>query len=148
MSAQALKQGMRTSKRRWRDRAVAARMTSGFLREALTGEPAPLPQSMRGVHNLRALSELVQRESGQGVVKQVERRTWAQSRPVLHLAMAYRAVDTKLFETDGNRAHPLLELPEYNDRIVAIAMRDAQLIEADPRIRTRPGELWRITLTD
>ncbi|CAN5307016.1 hypothetical protein BH09PSE2_BH09PSE2_06200 [soil metagenome] len=78
----------------------------------MSGEPAPLPESMQGIHNLRALSELVQKESGQGIVKQVERRTWAESRPVLHLATAYRAVDIEIFGTEGNRATPFLEIPE------------------------------------
>jgi hypothetical protein len=70
-----IKRRLRTARRRFRDRMVAARMARAFVIEALTGVPAELPAGMPRL-SLNQLSELVKREAGQHEPENVEKRTW------------------------------------------------------------------------
>jgi hypothetical protein len=65
---------------------VAGRMAIPFLRKAL-GAAGPLPSGIRRL-SLNEMAEFVRKDAGQSDAENIEKRVWASSRPVIHLAAA------------------------------------------------------------
>jgi hypothetical protein len=65
----------------------AGRMTIPFLRRADSGVTPPLPQGIKRL-SLNEMAAFVAEDAGQVDPINVERRVWAPSRPVIHLAAA------------------------------------------------------------
>jgi hypothetical protein len=77
-----------TLERRLRDRMAAAEMVIGHLFEAISGQSAMLPSSVKRM-SINELSELVRARTGQADSKRVRRRIYEASKPVLPLATAF-----------------------------------------------------------
>jgi hypothetical protein len=69
------------------ERMVAGRMAIAFLRRADSGATPPLPQGIKRL-SLNEMAAFVAEDAGQLDPINVERRVWAPSRPVIHLAAA------------------------------------------------------------
>ena len=69
------------------ERMVAGRMAIAFLRRADSGATPPLPQGIKRL-SLNEMAAFVAEDAGQVDPINVERRVWAPSRPVIHLAAA------------------------------------------------------------
>ncbi len=72
--------------KRLSERMIAARMAIPILRMGRDGAP-PLPREIKRA-SLNQLAEFVLEDAGQEDPNNVERRFWAPSRPVIHLAAA------------------------------------------------------------
>jgi hypothetical protein len=137
------KAALRTFRRRTRDRLIAARMARGFFQEAMTGQPAILPDSMKRL-SLNELSKLAQRESGESDPHNVEKRAWRESRPVIHLASAFDAIAPKL---DGSERrewpHDLQDMAMHR-QVVRLAEKHEQIVLSDPRFGAGEEALLRL----
>jgi len=137
----------RTIGRRWQDRMVASRMSLGFLKEGLTGEEMELPPGMTR-HSINQLCELVLADSRESVAENIEKRSWRESRPVIHLASAVQIELRIRHGLVGVRSAPY----PLDDLALHLAvLRRAQLHEAivllDPRFgRSRDRELIRLRI--
>ena len=136
-----VKQQLRQSTRRFRDRMVAARMARGFFQEAITERPAILPATMARL-SLNELSKLVLHESGQSDPENVEKRAWSESRPVIHLAAAFDVLGD--FRNPGVKelGYDLQDL-ETHRAIVDLARAHESVVLADPRFGAGPDDLIR-----
>ena len=132
------KRRLRTFSGRLRRRMVAARMSLGFLEEAITGERAKLPAGMANM-SLDALCRLVQRQTSESDPQNLEHRVWRSSRPVIHLAAAVQIVLRHMSLEPGAE---VVNYPMGNNTAHQIVIHIAQYFEAfvlkDPRLGVRP----------
>src|ERR1700738_2313723 len=84
---------LRTLVRRWRDRMVAGRMGTAFLKEALPGQVLELPPTVKRL-SINQLAELVLDDTRFTDPQNVETRIGRPSRPVVHLASAVQVYST------------------------------------------------------
>jgi hypothetical protein len=137
-----IKRRLRTARRRFRDRMVAARMARAFVIEALTGTPARLPAGMARL-SLNQLSELVKREAGQHDPENVEKRVWRPSRPAIHLAIA---AEVGGFVRDGPtpRLDYDIQDAEFHDFVVRAGETFEWLVLNDERFGVSDDELLKV----
>jgi hypothetical protein len=79
--------GLKTHKRRLRDRMIAARMVIPFLQEVQNNAPPPLPAGTKRL-SINAMATLALDDAEQSDPEKVETRIWRPSLPVIHLAAA------------------------------------------------------------
>jgi hypothetical protein len=103
---------------------VAGRMAIPFLRMGRDGAP-PLPREIKRF-SVNALAEYVLKDAGQTDSTNVERRFWAKSRPVIHLAAAAAIVGQLLAKT----GHPVsLESFLFNRFLIETVVEEAHRLE-------------------
>jgi len=78
---------LRTFDRRLRDRMVAARMASAFLKEVIGKDAFKLPRTVKRL-SLNELSAFVAADLEEVEPGNIEQRVWRASLPVIHLAVA------------------------------------------------------------
>jgi len=142
LDAKESRRRLRTFERRMRDRMVAARMALGFLEEGISGVPARLPFSMAR-HSINELSKLVASQSGQSDPENVERRTWRDTRPVIHLASAIQV----LMRRRAPGPQPFgyrLDDAQLHGEVIELARFHEQKVLCDPRFGVRDEQLIRI----
>ncbi len=119
---------LRYVEKRLGERMVAARMAIPLLRMGLPGSP-PLPREIKRL-SINELAQYVLEDAGQKDTTNVQRRFWAPSRPVIHLAAAAAIVHqirTKAGQLVAleslliNRAHiqAVVRLAEELERLIA-----------------------------
>jgi hypothetical protein len=142
-----IRRRLRTLRRRLRDRMVAARMAVGFVYEAMTGSPAPLPAGV-AKHTLTELSHYVLRQSGQADAERVIKRTWPETKPVIGLAMAFLACARQCFP-DGEISVALYPLwdSELHATIIAMTRDHEEYVLADRRFGIDPEDFVRLRAT-
>jgi hypothetical protein len=86
---------VRFVEKRLGERMVAGRMAIPFLRRAESGAAPPLPPGIKRL-SLKQMAAFVSEDAGQAESNNVEKRIWAASRPVIHLAAAAAIVGQKL----------------------------------------------------
>jgi hypothetical protein len=91
MDPAACAKALKTTRRRFRDRALAARMARPYIHEAVTGTPARLPEGLTRP-SLDQLAAYVGPQVNLGDAEGIERWIWRPSRPVIHLAIAISEV--------------------------------------------------------
>jgi hypothetical protein len=111
--------------KRFQERLVAGRMAVPFLQKAELGRLPRLPPAIKRL-SINQMAEFVSDDAGQSDANNVERRTWATSRRVIHLAAAAAVVRQEL----GKRQiHFGLEQLLTCRETIAEIIRRAQLFE-------------------
>jgi hypothetical protein len=137
-----IKRCLRTFKRRYRDRMVAARMALGFIEEGLTGKPVRLPPSMRR-HSLNQLSALVKSDLPLDDPEMIERRIWRASRPVVHIAVALQ-VWARMQGLDAKDIPYPLDDGDLHSAIIALAEAYEPVVLGDRRFGVREENIVRL----
>ena len=133
---------LRELTRRLRDRMIASRMSLGFFQEAITKRPAKLPASMSR-HTIKALSKLVLLGSGQKYAKNVRKRAWGESRPVIHLAAAMQ-ISMRVLAPDKPRFGYSLDNLALHVAVIKFAQLLEEIVISDPRFGKNRSDLIRI----
>jgi hypothetical protein len=133
---------LRTFHRPLRDRMLASRMALGFFQEGHSGQPAKLPTSMKR-HSLNELAKLVQEQSMESDPENLEKRTWRQSLPVIHLAAAIQVAahamasdEVGLFYDINNDA--------LHSEVISLAQVHEKIVLSDPRFGRNRANIIRI----
>jgi len=132
--------------RRLGERLVAARMAIPFLQRAELGQaPAP-PKAIKRL-SLNEMAAFVLDDAGQSDAGNVERRYWAPSRPVIHLAAAM-AVTGQGLKKAGARLclEHLLVCPELIEWIVQRVQAYEKLITRDPTFPVKADDLIKVRI--
>jgi hypothetical protein len=132
--------------RRICERLVAGRMAVPFFWHAELGDAFVLP---RGIERLSVnqMAEYVLDDAGQADPVNVEKRVWAPSRPVIHLAAAVAFLAQKLKKAGQT---PWLELfllnREWIEAVVLQAEGLERLIADNPKFPVKTEQLIRVRL--
>lgn len=135
---------LRQLSRRLRDRMVASRMSLRFFEDGirkLQGERHPSVDRF----TIKALSNLVKSGSGQRYAKNVRQRTWAQTRPVIHLAAAVQVTIREL-APDEERFGYSLDDAELHAKVICLARKFEKIVLSDKRFGKCADELIRIRI--
>ncbi len=138
-------QDLRQIKRRFRDRAIAAKIAMPFLQEVELGHPPELPTGIKQL-SLAAMCQFVQDEAEQGEAKNVENRIWRISLPVIHLATATAVIIDQLEKTGVTQpsfAH-FLNDPSKMKALITTANQHAELFYQS-RLNIQPETLIQVT---
>ena len=132
--------------KRVRERMVAGRMAIPYFQQAELGRLPPLPKDVQRL-SLNQMAEFVLDDAGQAETNNLERRIWAPSRPVIHLATAAAIVGQQLRKS----GYPLaLESLLFHRWLIEAVARLAEELEAlivkDPKFPVRPEQLIRFRL--
>jgi hypothetical protein len=132
--------------RRLGERMVAGRMAIPFFQKALS--PAdPLPDGIARL-SVNQMAELVLDDAGQAEPTNVERRYWAPSRPVIHLAAA-AAITVQRLKKAGKPIvlETFLFNRDFVDWVVQMAEGLRVLAARDPKFPVKSEQLIRFRLT-
>jgi hypothetical protein len=132
--------------RRISERMVAGRMAVPFLWHAELGDAFLLP---RGIERLSVnqMAEYVLDYAGQADPVNVEKRLWAPSRPVIHLAVAMALLAQNLKKIGRTPCPELFLLSrEFIEAVVRQAEALERLIADDPKFRVKTEQLIRVRL--
>jgi hypothetical protein len=142
VTPKAAKARLRTLRRRLNDRMVAARMARGFMQEALTGHVV-LPATMKQL-SVNQLSRLVKTDRPTiDDPEMIERRVWRPSWPVIHLALAFDVLLTKLGADAASFQYPI-DNEGLNAWIIEVAWRHELFVLEDPRFGVSAESLIRV----
>ena len=132
--------------RRLGERLVAARMAIPFLQRAESGKAPVLPKTIKRL-SLNEMAAFVLDDAGQSDASNVERRYWAPSRPVIHLAAAM-AVTGDALKKAGARLclEHLLIWRELVEWIVQRAQAYEELIARDPAFPVKADDLIKVRI--
>ena len=132
--------------RRLGERMVAARMAIAFFQQAALGGLKPLPKGIKRL-SVNQMAEFVLDDAGQSDSGNVERRFWAPSRPVIHLAAAAAIVEQQV-RKDGNELalESLLADRGLIKAIVKMAAELEKIAAADPKFPVKAEKLIRVHL--
>ena len=128
-------------------RMVAARMAIAFFQQAEPGRQKPLPKEIQRL-SVNQMAEFVLKDAGQADAGNVERRFWAPSRPVIHLAAA-AAIVVQQRRMSGE----VIGLESFltNREFIEEVMRSAEELEAIvakvPKFPVKPDQLIRFRLS-
>jgi hypothetical protein len=137
---------VKTVERRIGERMVAGRMAVPFFSHAGLGNAFLLP---RGIERLSVnqMAEFVLDDAGQADAGNVEKRFWAPSRPVIHLAVAAALFAQNLKKAGGT---PCLELFLLNRECIEAVVHQAEALERliadDPKFPVKTEQLIRVRL--
>jgi len=133
--------------KRLRHRLIAGRIALPFFQRAELGAMPPLPEGVKRL-SINQLAEFVLNETGESEPTNVEKRTWAPSRSVIHLATATLLV----LQEVGRRLDGQLTLDHFlSERVlIEVIVRRAQaleqLIERDPKFPIKASDLIKVRL--
>jgi hypothetical protein len=132
--------------RRLSERMVARRMAIAFFQQAELGRLPSLPKEVQRL-SVNQMANFVLEDAGQADASNVERRIWAPSRPVIHLAAAAAIVGQQLHKGDYPLALESLLLHRWLiEAIVNLAVELEALIAKDPKFPVRQEQLIRFRL--
>jgi hypothetical protein len=130
--------------RRLGERLVAARMAIPFLQKAELGAAPALPETIKRL-SLNEMAVFVLDDAGQSDAGNVERRYWAPSRPVIHLAAAMAVTGQALQKAGVPLGLELLLLwRELVEGIVQRAQAYEELIARDPAFPVKADALIKV----
>ena len=132
--------------RRLGERLVAARMAIPFLQRAEPGQAPALPETIKRL-SLNEMAAFVLDDAGQSDAGNLERRYWAPSRPVIHLAAAAAATGQALQKAGAPLSLELLLL--WRDLIEGIVQRAQayeELIAGDPAFPVKANDLSKVRI--
>ena len=127
------------------ERMVAARMAIPLLRMGLPGSP-PLPREIKRL-SINELAQYVLEDAGQKDTTNVQRRFWAPSRPVIHLAAAAAVVHQMRIRAGQLVAfESLLINRAHIEAVVRLAEELEGLIAGNPKFPVRAEQLIQFRL--
>jgi hypothetical protein len=124
---------------------VPGRTAIPFFQRAELGQLKTLPKEIQRL-SVNQMAEFVRDDAQQGDASNVERRIWAPSRPVIHLAAAAAIVGQKLSKSGGiiglaafcSTANSLKRLCDWHEELEALIAKDPKFpVKADPLVRFR-----------
>lgn len=128
------------------ERLVAGRMAIPFLQKAELGHLPDLPSAIKRL-SVNQMAEFVLDDIGQADPNNVERRVWAPSGPVIHLAAAAAMIGQELRRKGIQTGlEYLLLCRELIEAIVLRAKLLEELIAKDPRFPVKAETLIRVRL--
>jgi len=132
--------------RRLGERLVAARMAIPFLKRSELGRAPALPKAINRL-SLNEMAAFVLDDASQSDAGNVERRYWAPSRPVIHLA-ASMAVTGQALKKAGVRLclEHLLVCREIVELIVQRAQAYEELIARDQTFPVKADDLIKVRI--
>jgi hypothetical protein len=125
---------------------VAARMAIPYLQRSELGEAPTLPKSIERL-SLNKMAVFACDDAGQSDAGNLERRYWAPSRPVIHLAAAAAATGQALQKAGAPLSLELLLL--WRDLIEGIVQRAQayeELIAGDPAFPVKANDLSKVRI--
>lgn len=128
------------------ERMVAGRMAIALFRKAVPGGLRTLPKDIQRP-SVNQLAQYVAEDAGQTEPINVERRIWARSRPVIHIAAAAAMEGQEL----SKRGEPVglesfLLDQAFIERVARLAEELETLVAQDPKFPVRPEQLIRFRL--
>ncbi|MGA7325538.1 MAG: hypothetical protein WBX25_13875 [Rhodomicrobium sp.] len=128
------------------ERLIAARMAIPFLQRSELGQAPTLPKAIKRL-SLNEMAAFVLDDAGQSDAGNVERRHWAPSRPVIHLA-ASAAVTGQTLNKAGAKLclEHLLICRELIELIVQRAQAYEELIARDQTFPVKADDLIKVRL--
>jgi hypothetical protein len=142
-----MKKGLKTLKRRLRDRMVAAHVAASFLLRSGGFEPA-LPEGVSKL-SLNQMTAFVAQFARQSVAENLETRIWRESIPVIHLAVA-TAVEInegERLDLGSTSVGDILFSRDIIEQIIWRAQIFQLYIEADPKLPIDPKKLIKVQIT-
>jgi hypothetical protein len=128
------------------ERMVAGRMAVPFFLKPELGLLKSLPNQIRRL-SINQMAEFVLDDAGQADAGNVERRFWAPSRPVIHLAAAAVIVGQQVRKSGYNLGlESLLVDRALIEAIVKLAEVLEGLVATDPKIPVKADQLIRFRL--
>jgi hypothetical protein len=128
------------------ERLVAARMALPFLQRAELGRVPALPKAINRL-SLNEMADFVLGDAGQSDAGNLERRYWAPSRPVIHLAAATAVTGQALKKAGAQLClEHLLLCRELVELIVQRAQAYEELIARDQTFPVKAGALIQVRL--
>jgi hypothetical protein len=128
------------------ERMVAARMAIPFFLKPELGLQEAWPKQIRR-RSINQMAEFVLDDSGQAESGNVERRIWAPSRPVIHLAVAAAIIGQKLLKSGHKVAFDrLLADRTLIEEIAMLAEVLEMLVATDPKFPIKADQLIRFRL--
>ncbi len=132
--------------RRISERMVAGRMAVPFFWHAELGDALMLPHGIERL-SVNQMAKYVLDDAGLADSENVEKRFWAPSRPVIHVAAAMAFFAQKLLEAGDT---PCLEHFLLNRELIEAAVRQAEALERliadDPKFLVKSEQLIRVRL--
>ena len=142
--AKMAKRDVKFAAKRLGERLVAARMVIPFLQRAEAGQAPALPETIKRL-SLNEMAVFVLDDAGQSDAGNVERRYWAPSRPVIHLAAATAVTGQALKKAGVPLGLELLLLwRELVEGIVQRAQAYEELIARDPAFPVKADALIKV----
>ena len=128
------------------ERLVAARMAIPFLQRSELGQAPALPKAIKRL-SLNEMAAFVLGDAGQSDAGNVERRYWAPSRPVIHLAASIAVIGQELKKAGVQLSFELLLVcRELIEGIVQRAQAYEELIACDPIFPVKADDLIKVRI--
>jgi hypothetical protein len=129
------------------ERMVAGRMAIPFFQRAALGAAGSLPNGIKRL-SVNQMAGLVLKDAGQSEPTNVERRYWAPSRPVIHLAAAAAIIGPQLQKAGKSI---FLETFLFHRAFIECVMQLAEELEAlagkDPKFPIKADQLIRCRIS-
>jgi hypothetical protein len=129
-----------------KERLVAGRMAMAFLKKAALGDEFKLPKAIKRL-SLNQIAEFVLDDAEQADHNNVERRVWAPSRPVIHLAAAMVSL-AQYLRNEGISVgiETVLLVPELATAIIHLAQAYEEIIAKSPEFPVKAENLIRVRI--